>query len=437
MTAPNVRFSDERLANGLRLIVSEDHLVPVAAVNVWYNVGSKHEVAGKTGFAHLFEHVMFQGSRHVGKAEHIALVQAAGGTVNGTTWLDRTNYFETMPSHQLELALWLEADRMATLLDALSQENLDNQRDVVKNEKRSSYDNRPYGDWFHKLQGHVFPDGHPYHHPTIGSMDDLDAASLEDVADFFRTYYVPNNAVLSVVGDVEPDQVRLWVERLFGSIPANPNTNATIRAPLPATIGAETREVVEDRVPLPRLYLGFRAPRLGDRRFDALEVASQILAGGKGSRLYRRLVREQRIAQDVAFFSLGLKENASIAAGQATVRPGVDPGTVEKAFEEELDLLGREAVTDDELARARALIETYELEALQRVDERADRLSMYATLLDDPDTINRQLGRYLAVTAEDIRAAAAEFLRPENRAVLTYLPVARTSGGSNDEETAA
>ena len=183
---PKVAFSDQRLANGLRVIVAEDHLAPVVAVNLWYDVGSKHEVAGKTGFAHLFEHVMFQGSRHVAKAEHIALVQAAGGTMNGSTWLDRTNYYETLPAHQVDLALWLEADRMATLLDALSQENLDNQREVVKNEKRWSYDNRPYGSWQEKLQGHLFPTGHPYHHPTIGSMDDLDAASLEDVSDFFR-----------------------------------------------------------------------------------------------------------------------------------------------------------------------------------------------------------------------------------------------------------
>ena len=436
MTAPNVVFTDERLANGLRLIISEDHLAPVVAVNIWYNVGSKHEVPGKTGFAHLFEHVMFQGSKHVGKAEHIGIVQAAGGTVNGTTWLDRTNYFETMPSHQLELALWLEADRMATLMDALSQENLDNQRDVVKNEKRSSYDNRPYGAWFHKLQALVFPAEHPYHHPTIGSMDDLDAASVEDVKEFFRTHYAPNNAVLSVVGDVDPDQVRAAVERLFGSIPANPNVPAPLSAPLPAVIGREMREVVEDRVPLPRLYFGFRAPRLGDARFDALEVASQILAGGKGSRLYRRLVRDEELAQDVSFFALGLKDGGSVAAGQATVRPGVPVAKLETAFEEELERLGREPVTDDELVRARALIETYELEALQRVDERADRLSMYATLLDDPGMINRQLGRYLAVTAADIQAVAAELLGANNRVVITYVPAAK-SAGSSDEETAA
>jgi predicted Zn-dependent peptidase len=427
MTAPSVRFTDERLANGLRLIISEDHLAPVVAVNVWYNVGSKHEVAGKTGFAHLFEHVMFQGSAHVGKAEHMALVQAAGGTMNGTTWLDRTNYFETMPSHQLELALWLEADRMGTLLHALNQENLDNQRDVVKNEKRSSYDNRPYGAWFHKIQEHLFPPGHPYHHPTIGSMEDLDAASLEDVSGFFRTYYAPNNAVLSVVGDVEPARVREWVERYFGSIPANPAIPAAPDMKLPPIIGAESREVVEDRVPLPRLFFGFRAPILGDPRYEALEVAAQILAGGKGSRLYRRLVRDEQIAQDVSFFALGLVGGASVASGQATVRPGVDIEVVERAFEEELERLANESVTDDELARARALIETFELESLQRVDERADRLSMYATLLDDPGMINSQLERYLAVGPAEIRAVAAEVLRADNRAVITYVPKEETA----------
>jgi len=437
MTAPNVRFSDERLANGLRLIISEDHLAPVVAVNVWYNVGSKHEVPGKTGFAHLFEHVMFQGSKHVAKAEHMSLVQGAGGTMNGTTWLDRTNYFETMPSHQLELALWLEADRMGTLLDALNQENLDNQRSVVKNEKRSSYDNRPYGAWFHKLQEHLFPPDHPYHHSTIGSMEDLDAASLEDVAAFFRTYYAPNNAVLSVVGDVDPAQARAWVERYFGQIPANRAIPPLGDMSLPPVIGSESRELVEDRVPLTRHFFGFRAPRMGDRRFDALEVAAQILAGGKGSRLHRRLVRDEHIAQDVGFFSLGLIGGASIMAGQVTVIPGVDPALVERVLEEELERLGREPVTDDELARARALIETYELEALQRVDERADRLSMYATLLDDPGMINRQLDRYLSVTAADIQAAAAEVLRPDNRAVVTYEPADDTTTGDAGEETAA
>jgi predicted Zn-dependent peptidase len=419
---PTVTFSDERLANGLRLIVAEDHLASVVAINVWYDVGSKHEQPGKTGFAHLFEHVMFQGSKHVAKAEHIALIQAAGGTMNGTTWLDRTNYFETLPSHELDLGLWLEADRMATLLDALSQENLDNQREVVKNEKRWSYDNRPYGSWQEKLQAHLFPPEHPYHHSTIGSMADLDAASLDDVKAFFRTYYAPNNAVLSVVGDVDTAAVRASVERYFGEIPANSSIPPLGDLSLPPTLGHEVREIVNDRVPLPRIYFGFRAPTYGDPRLDALEVAGQILAGGKGSRLHRRLVREERIAQDVALFTLGFIGGASVSAGWATVRPGISVDRVERAFHEELERLAVEPVSPDELARAFALIEADELGALQRVEERADRLSMYATLFDRPALINEMLGRYLSVTPEAILEVAAATFRPDNRLVLTYLP---------------
>jgi predicted Zn-dependent peptidase len=422
ISIPSVAFTDERLANGLRLIVAEDHLAPVVAINVWYGVGSKHEQPGKTGFAHLFEHVMFQGSAHVSKAEHIALIQAAGGTMNGTTWLDRTNYFETLPAHQVDLGLWLEADRMATLLDALSQENLDNQREVVKNEKRWSYDNRPYGTWQEKLQAHLYPPEHPYHHSTIGSMEDLDAASVDDVKAFFRTYYAPNNAVLSVVGDVDTAAIRASVERYFGAIPANPSIPSLGDLSLPPTLGGEIREIVHDRVPLPRIYVGFRAPVYGDPRLDALDVAGQILAGGKGSRLNRRLVREERIAQDVALFTLGFVGGASIVAGWATVRPGVPVERVEQAFHEELERLAVEPVSADELARAFALIEADELGALQRVEERADRLSMYATLFDDPGLIDRMLPRYLSVTPERILEVAAATFRPDNRLVLTYLP---------------
>ncbi len=217
----HVRFSQHTLANGLRLIIAPDRVAPVVAINLWYDVGSKHEQPGKTGFAHLFEHFMFQGSRHVAKAEHLAIVQGAGGMLNATTYFDRTNYFETLPSHEVELGLWLEADRMATLLDAMSQENLDNQRDVVKNEKRQSYDNRPYGSFYEKLMAAVFPVGHPYHHTPIGSMEDLDAAGLDDVEAFFRTYYVPNNAVLTVAGDVDEAPVIEAVERYFGPIAPN------------------------------------------------------------------------------------------------------------------------------------------------------------------------------------------------------------------------
>ncbi|HYM83877.1 MAG TPA: pitrilysin family protein [Candidatus Dormibacteraeota bacterium] len=437
MPVPRVTFTDDRLANGLRVIVAEDHLAPVVAVNIWYDVGSKHEVQGKTGFAHLFEHVMFQGSAHVAKGEHFALIQGAGGTANGTTWLDRTNYFEMMPSHQLELALWIEADRMGTLLEALSQETLDNQRAVVKNEKRWSYDNRPYGTWNEKLQAHLFPPTHPYHHPTIGSMEDLDAASLDDVRRFFQTYYAPNNAVLAVVGDCDDGQVRAWADRYFGAIPANPDIPPLGDLSLPPTLGAEVREVVHDRVPLPRVYVGYRAPVFGDPDLDALEIATQILAGGKGSRLHRRLVRDERIAQDVALFAYGFVGGASIAAGWATVRPGVPVERVEAAFHEELERIGQERVSDDELARAKALIETEELGALQRVDERADRLAMLATLFDDPDLINRMLARYLAVTADGVRDVSAAVLRPDNRVVLTYLPEEGEESATEGEEAAS
>jgi predicted Zn-dependent peptidase len=433
MPVPVVPFTDERLPNGLRLIISEDHLVPVVAVNVWYDVGSKHEQPGRTGFAHLFEHVMFQGSRHVAKAEHIALVQAAGGTMNGTTWLDRTNYFETMPSHQLELALWLEADRLATLLDALSQENLDNQRAVVKNEKRTSYDNQPYGTWQEKLLGHLYPPDHPYHHPTIGSMEDLDAATVEDVSAFFRTWYAPNNAVLSIVGDVDPARARAWVEQYFGPIPANPAIPPFATEPLPMTLGGERRETVEDQVPLTRIYVAFRAPAMGDESLYALEIAAQVLAGGKGSRLHRRLVREGRIAQDVALFLLPFASGPSVFMGWATVRPDATVEAVEAGLLEEIGRLAVEEVTEDELLRAKALIETDELGSLQRVAERADRLSMFATLLDEPDEINRQLDRYLAVSGAGVRAACAALLVEDNRVVLTYVPAAGATGEGTDE----
>ena len=407
ISVPDVAFSDERLANGLRVIVAEDHLAPVVAVNLWYDVGSKHESAGQDRLRPPLRARDVPGLAPRAKAEHIALIQAAGGTMNGTTWLDRTNYFETLPAHQLDLALWLEADRMATLLDALSQENLDNQREVVKNEKRWSYDNRPYGSWQEKLQAHLFPPEHPYHHSTIGSMDDLDAASLEDVSAFFRTYYAPNNAVLSIVGDVETADVLAAAERYFGAIPANPAIPPLGDLSLPPTLGGERRETVHDRVPLPRVHVGFRAPVFGDPRLDALDLAGQILAGGKGSRLNRRLVRDERIAQDVALFTLGFVGGASISAGWATVRPGVAVARSRPRFHEELERLTTEPVSDDELARANALTEADELGALQRVEERADRLSMYATLFDDPGLINRMLPRYLAVTPEAIRDVAA------------------------------
>ncbi len=416
---PRVRFSQHTLTNGLRLVIAPDRVAPVVAINLWYDVGSKHEQPGKTGFAHLFEHFMFQGSRHVAKAEHLAIVQAAGGVLNATTYFDRTNYFETLPSHQLELGLWLEADRMATLLDAMSQENLDNQRDVVKNEKRQSYDNRPYGSFYEKLMAAVFPAGHPYHHTPIGSMEDLDAAGLEDVAAFFRTYYVPNNAVLTVAGDVDEAPVIEAAERYFG--PLEPNQELPVwRRPTLAPM-VSFRELVPDDVPLERVHVGYRCPAFGTHEFDALEVATQILAGGRGSRLHQRLVRAEQAAQDVAFFALPLVAGSSIAAGWVTARPEVDVATVETMLDEELRRMTREVVTDDELARAHALIESSELSALSHMDEVADRLSMYTTYFDRPELVNEQLGRYLAVDAEAVRDVCATVFEGE-RATITYVP---------------
>jgi predicted Zn-dependent peptidase len=309
---------------------------------------------------------------------------------------------------------------MATLLDAMSQENLDNQRDVVKNEKRQSYDNRPYGSFYEKLVAAVFPEGHPYHHTPIGSMEDLDAASLEDVEAFFRTYYVPNTAVLTVAGDVDEAPVIEAIERYFGPIAANddlPSFRLPQEEPAPAH-----REVVPDDVPLERVHVGYRCPAYGTREFEALEVATQILAGGRGSRLHKRLVREEQVAQDVAFFALPLVAGASISAGWVTARPESDAATVEGILDEELLRMTRELVTDDELARAHALIESAELSALSRMDEVADRLSMYSTYFDRPELINEQLGRFLEIDAEAVRDVCAQVFGADDRATITYVP---------------
>ncbi len=421
-THPRIDFTERRLANGLRVIVAPDHLVPVVAINLWYDVGSKHEAPGRTGFAHLFEHFMFQGSAHVAKAEHMSIVQGSGGVCNATTWFDRTNYFETLPSNQLELGLWLEADRLATLLDALSQENLDNQREVVKNEKRQSYDNQPYGSFYDKLMAAIFPPGHPYHHTPIGSMADLDAASLADVTAFFRTYYAPDNAVLTIVGDVEEEAAFAAAEHWFGPIAASGAVPRFVAPETPAHIGATSREIVPDNVPLVRIHFGWRTVPFGSPAFDALEVATQILAGGQGSRLYRHLVRERQIAQDVSLFSMPLAAGRAMLAGWATVRPEADPAEVEAAFLAEMEQVTREPVTADELLRAHALIESSELSALGRVEEVADRLGMYATLFDRPELINEQLGRYLAVGADDVLAASAATFRDDNLAIITFVP---------------
>ena len=270
-TVLNVPVERHRLANGLRVNLSVDRSTPMVGVNLWYGVGSRNENAGKTGFAHLFEHMMFQGSANVPKNRHFELVEGAGGTLNASTWFDRTNYYETLPSNQLELALWLESDRMGWMLPAITLEKLQNQQEVVKNERKERYDNQPYGDWDERIQAMVFPEEHPYHHPVIGSMEDIGGATLDDVAEFFRTYYVPNNAALTLAGDIDPPRALALVERYFGEIPAGGPIPPIPGMPaLPPRIGETVRAEVVAEVPLPRLYLAGRIPPVDSEGFVVL-----------------------------------------------------------------------------------------------------------------------------------------------------------------------
>jgi predicted Zn-dependent peptidase len=411
-----------RLENGLRVVLSPDHRLPVVAVNLWYDVGSRNERPGRTGFAHLFEHMMFQGSEHVPDTAHIAHVERVGGSMNGSTWLDRTNYFETVPADRLELALWLESDRMGFLLPAMTQEKLDNQRSVVQNERRWRVDNQPYGDWDERIQAMVYPEDHPYHHSVIGSMADLDAATLEDVAQFFRTYYAPNNAVLTICGDFDPPTARRLVERYFGGIPRGPEIPPLPGRPaIPPHLEAPVREVVESVVALPRVYLAFRIPPYGDERFFAADLAAAILATGKSSRLYRALVRVRRLAQCVVAFAFPVVTGAALMVLWATANPGVSAETPEAAIWEQLEAIGR-GVEEAEVARARTGVEARQYVALQQVGERADQISMFTTFFDDPERINRELELYRAVTPEAVSRVALEFLRHDRAATLVYVP---------------
>lgn len=423
MSAPHpIPLSERKLANGLRLITVLDRTTPTATVNLWYHVGSKDERVGRTGFAHLFEHLMFQGSANVSKAEHLSLIESVGGSANATTWLDRTNYFATVPAEWVELILWMEADRLGTLLDALDQSNLDNQRDVVKNEKRSSYDNQPYGTAYLELFALAYPKGHPYHHPTIGSMEDLDAASLDDVRSFFSAWYAPNNAVLTVVGDIDEEEIATAVERLFGDIAANPDLPSHPDLTIPIPLGGEIRKVVQDKVPDPRIHIAYRAPILSSPDLPALEIAAQILAGGRGSRLTRRLVRQEQVAQEVGLSVLPFVGGASLVVGSATLRPGADAVKMEALFLEELRGLGERGPTSTEMERAHALIESEALALRSDPETIADQIGMYATLLNDPGRINRDLEIYRGVDAAAVQRVAKQYLA-EDRVILWYEPV--------------
>jgi predicted Zn-dependent peptidase len=418
----HVPIERHQLENGLRIVLSPDSRTPIVAVNLWYDVGSRNEEKGRTGFAHLFEHMMFQGSANVAKGEHFALVQAAGGTLNASTWTDRTNYFETVPSHELELALWLESDRMASLLPAMTQEKLDNQRDVVKNERRLSVDNQPYGTADERMQALLWPPGHPYHHSTIGSMEDLTAASLDDVSRFFATYYAPNNAVLTVAGDFDPKAALAGIERHFGPIPANPDLPEAPAGEVPDSLGGEVREVVPDQVELPRVHLAYRIPPFGTEAHQAFDVISDLLGTGRASRLYRSLVRDQQLAADVAAFVFPWAHGSTGLGIWATARPEVEVDVLERELLAEVDRLAADGPTDEELARVRTLHAAAVETGLEQLGERADRISQYACLFDDPDLVNSEVSRYDAVDAAQVRTVMADRAGADNRVVLTYVP---------------
>jgi zinc protease len=420
-----------RLPNGLFVTLSEDHTAPLVAVNLWYHVGSANERAGRTGFAHLFEHMLFQGSANVAANEHFELVQRAGGTLNGSTWLDRTNYFETVPSNQLALALWLEADRMGRLLPAMTQQKLDTQRDVVKNERRWSVDNQPYGTWWEKLPALAFPPDHPFHHSLIGSMEDLSEASLDDVAQFFATYYTPDNAVLSIAGDFDPDEARRLVEEYFGPIARGVDRPPLPPMAVPATFGESRREVVSDAVMLPRLYVAFRSPVFGSEEYYAASVTGAILGMRRGSRLYRRLVRERQVAAEATAFTFDLPKGSDLLVIDVTARPGVDAEVVEREVAREIDALQAQGVTAAEVERAVALIETDFIASMQSAGERADKLSLFATYFGDPRLLNEQVARYRAVQVSDVNQFARERLGADNRASLLYVPRADDAEASD------
>ncbi len=362
---------------------------------------------------------MFQGSEHVPNDAHFKFIQDAGGTLNGSTWFDRTNYFETLPSNELELGLWLESDRMGFFESAITQEKLDNQRDVVKNERRQSYENRPYGLAIETILRMSYPEGHPYRHPTIGYMEDLDAASLEDVKAFFRTYYTPDNAVLVLVGDLEPERGFELANLYFGDIARGPGAPQVTAPSVPT--GQEAREVIYDNVGFPRVYLFQHAPALGQPGFEAADVLSYVLSVGKSSRLYRSLVYEKRVAQDVAA-QIWPTEDCGLWFTVATARPGVDAETLEAAIVETLEEVGEGHVGERETEGGvnRALRELVKM--MDGVGNRSDALATSATFLGQPDYVNEIFDRVQSVTREAIVEVANTLLVPSRRSTLYVLP---------------
>jgi zinc protease len=423
LEVPQLKFEKYKLENGLEVILSEDHRLPMVAVNLWYHVGPANELPGRTGFAHLFEHMMFEGSRHVPGSSHFHYLEAAGASdINGTTDFDRTNYFETLPSNQLELALWLESDRMGYLPDKLDQANLSNQQDVVRNERRQSTENTPYGIVEERMYQQLFPKEHPYYGVVIGSHLDIQSAKLEDVRNFFKLYYAPNNASLAIVGDFNPEKAKELVEKYFGPLKRGEDV-PKIKAHTPP-IAAQRHVVIQDNVQLPRVYMGWLTSPIfkpGDAEAD---LSATILGGGKSSRLYKKLVYEKQIAQDVAVTQQSLILG-SVFEVQVTAKAGVKPEDLEKAIDAEMDAFRKEGPTAAELARARNVIESRiiaGLETLGGFGGVADRLNSYNHYLGTPDFLATDIGRYENASKESIQAFAQGQLNANQRAVAYGLP---------------
>ncbi len=415
----SVEYTQFTLPNGLNVILHEDRTVPVVHTNLWYLVGSANERPGRTGFAHLFEHLMFEGSGHVGEGEFDTLLEGVGGNNNASTSQDRTNYYISVPSNALELALFLESDRMGHLLKSISPDIVESQRDVVKNEMRQSYLNRPYGRVWLELPGLLYPSGHPYSWPVIGSMEDLSAAGFRDVTDFFRRYYVPNNASLVVAGDIDPVRTRALVEKWFSDVqPGEPVT--PLGAPSVA-LHEVRRKTLTDKVELPLRVIAWHTPAIltpGDAEMD---LVASVLTGNKNSRLYRRLVHEMQIAQQVSASQLS-QRLGSVFVIQFIPRPGHTLDEVQKVIEEELELLRREPPRPQELQRTLNGLEASYLKALERTSSKADQLNAYSMYTGNPDYFEEDLARYRAIGPEDLSSAVRRFLPSDRRVELTVLP---------------
>jgi zinc protease len=439
---PSIPFEKYKLKNGLEVILSEDHTLPLVSVNIWYHVGAANEKAGRTGFAHLFEHMMFEGSQHVGAKAHFSYLEGAGATdINGTTDFDRTNYYETVPSNQLDLVLWLESDRMGYLLGKLDIQNLANQRDVVRNERRQSTENTPYGLVEEGMYHQLFPKDHPYYPNVIGSHADVEAAKLEDVRKFFEQYYAPNNATIAIVGDFEKQNAKAMVEKYFGTIPQGPPVpKITVVTP---PITTEHRATVTDQVQLPRIYMGWLTPPVLKPGDVECELYGQILAGGKSSRLYKTLVYEKQIAQEVNA-NLESTQLGTIFELEVTAKPGVKIEDLEKALNEELDKLQKDGITAAELDRARNVTETSLVRGLQRTNGVANQLNYYNQYAGTPDYFSKDLARYDAVTPADVSRVIQTTFKNNMRAVVYGIPgdkvvseVPKTSDEENKKQAAA